>query len=121
MVGSQQVSGNSAAFAAHELPSLNVAEARTQARSDRAMGRRAVDHVGSRPDKHGGRMLGQPARPRAGNRPAPQRFPGAARGRGVGLGVVLVPVPYAARLGLEPVRDVPALAGSAESWPSDDL
>jgi hypothetical protein len=32
-----------------------------------------------------------------------------------------VPVPYAAKLGLEPVRYAPALADSVESWPSDDL
>lgn len=38
-----------------------------------------------------------------------------------GLGVALVPVPYAVRLGLEPVRFAPALATTAASWPSDDL
>jgi len=38
-----------------------------------------------------------------------------------GLGVALAPVPFATRLGLEPVRYAASLATTAERWPSDDL
>ena len=48
-------------------------------------------------------------------------FPAQLAAAASGLGVLLVPVPYAVRLGLEPVRYAPALASSVESWPSDDL
>lgn len=48
-------------------------------------------------------------------------FPAQLAAAASGLGVLLVPVPYATRLGLEPVRYAPALASSVESWPSDDL
>lgn len=48
-------------------------------------------------------------------------FPAQLAAAAAGLGVILVPVPYATRLGLEPVRHAPALASSVESWPSDDL
>jgi DNA-binding transcriptional LysR family regulator len=48
-------------------------------------------------------------------------FPAQLAAAATGLGVVLAPLQYAAKLGLEPVRYAPALASSAETWPSDDL
>jgi len=38
-----------------------------------------------------------------------------------GLGVALVPTPYAVKAGLEPLRYAASLAASTESWPADDL
>jgi len=48
-------------------------------------------------------------------------FPAQLAAAASGLGALLVPVPYATRVGLEPVRFEAALASSVESWPSDDL
>jgi len=48
-------------------------------------------------------------------------FPAQLAAAASGLGALLVPVPYAIKVGLAPVRYAPALASSVESWPSDDL
>jgi DNA-binding transcriptional LysR family regulator len=48
-------------------------------------------------------------------------FPAQIAAAVSGLGILLVPLAYALKTGLEPVRYAPALAASTESWPSDDL